>query len=421
MVKFIQLLKNPFVPAALVLSAVFYSGLVKPSENKKFRSLIPENRISFLRAKITSNPSPCFSRKFYQFSAEPYVTGSSEKFISSADGTVKILIDRKEAEALYPGKLFSYSSGKGLLLEKGLKVRLEGKFTNENSFFMAEQISEEKADSSFSGRINRMRGNCRLIFKRLMYSWGKAGALVLSLISGSREYLEEGIEEDFKNAGLSHVLALSGMHLSFFALLSGTAGITILGKKASFYFKLSGIIFFVWFAGLSPSLYRALLCSLLSLFLGKICSSPPDFTEILCASFVIHSATKPEDLFSPAFMLSYSALLGIMIFGDAAGKKLSVFLPQKAASALGSSFGAQTASSGITARLFGSVTPAGVLSGTVISPLISFFLFLSTAATVLCLIFPSLSGLSGSVLNILYSVIVVIVRIFALVPSVHFP
>ena len=76
------------------------------------------------------------------------------------------------------------------------------------------------------GKIQKSRAFCRLEFKRMMFSWGKAGGFLLALLSGSKEYLDIDLVENFKKSGLSHILALSGMHLS---LLSGIAA--FIGKK----------------------------------------------------------------------------------------------------------------------------------------------------------------------------------------------
>ena len=49
-----------------------------------------------------------------------------------------------------------------------------------------------------------------------MYMWGSAGGLLLALLSASKEYTSSAFSDAFRLAGLSHILALSGMHVSIF-------------------------------------------------------------------------------------------------------------------------------------------------------------------------------------------------------------
>ena len=70
----------------------------------------------------------------------------------------------------------------------------------------------------------RFRALCRLYFKRMMFAWGSAGGLLLALLCGARDFTESETADAFRMAGLSHILALSGMHLSLFYGLAAFAG-----------------------------------------------------------------------------------------------------------------------------------------------------------------------------------------------------
>jgi len=78
------------------------------------------------------------------------------------------------------------------------------------------------------------------------------------------------VSDAFRNAGLSHILALSGMHLSLVSGIAFFAGMRLFGKTKSYIFQFCAVSLFVWFAGFSPSLLRAFLCSVL-LLLCSVC------------------------------------------------------------------------------------------------------------------------------------------------------
>lgn len=413
---------SPFSVSAAVFCCLVCSGIVRPKNRHPYQSAVPLGKAESVSGTVCSNPAKTASGKFYSAglmleSAQGTVSGGP--VVSSASGKIRVLIPSETVEALYPGKLFSSSQG-AVLVESGERLCLSGSWKEDAGFFMADTAAQLEQLKSLSGRLCRFRALCRLSFKRLMFGWGSAGGFILALLSGSREYTEPSVSEHFRKAGLSHVLALSGMHLSFFASLAGFAGNRFLGKRADFWLRLAGIVFFVWFAGLSPSLFRALLCSLFMLVCGAVFCTRIDFFTVLCAVFLIHCAAFPEDMCSAAFILSYGALAGILVFSGMIQSLLERFLPQKIASPLAASAGAQIATAPVSASLFSAVTPIGIISSAAVSPLVSFFLLASVVAIAVSFVIPCTAQAFGVILNLLYAAIAKTVQFFALFPSVSF-
>ncbi|MBO7639872.1 MAG: ComEC/Rec2 family competence protein, partial [Treponema sp.] len=343
---------------------------------------------------------------------------NSSLVLSDASGTVKLWIPSKIVEAVYPGKLYSLS-GKTALIENGENVICHGSWNSDYECFIVSSLDYLGYNSGFWGTVEHFRAMCRLIFKRLMFSWANAGGLILSLLSGSREYLGENVADSFRNAGLSHILALSGMHLSFFSGLSSKAGTSVFGKRWSNLFQALGILFFIWFAGLSPSLFRAFLCSALAIIAKGVFCCTADTLEILSLAFLIHVCVIPDDVMSAAFMLSNGALAGILLFSKMIQRFISIMFPPKLSSSLSASAGAQIFGVPISISLFGSFAPVGVVATVFVAPLISIFFALAIIATIFCLCMPFLSDAFGGILNSFYNCIVWIVRLFALCPPVY--
>ena len=418
--KILRYLRNPVVLSAIICAILIYTGLVPVRRSNPFRSAILLEKISSISGQIATNPSRCGSGKFYSTRVRISSVKAKEGYVnfsSLASGELDVRIPSRIVESVYPGKLYSLNRN-SVLIENGELVTLCGRWSEKLGSFYVDSVDYLGYEQTLVGRIRHFRAMCRLIFKRLLYSWSSAGGLILSLLSGSREYLEEGLGESFRNAGLSHILALSGMHLSFFSSLAGGLGKTLGGKRVSLFAQFFGILFFVWFAGLSPSLFRALLCSLISLLAKTVFCAKVKMLEVLCGAFLIHAILIPGDLFSAAFLLSYGALGGILLFADFINCAISPFIPPQFSSSLSASMGAQTATAPICAKMFGTLTPIGIVSTVFVSPLISIFLTLSLIFIILSLAIPFLSPLFGSIMGIIYSVIVWCVRIFASVPSI---
>ena len=411
---------HPFFISSALFCVFVYGGVLKIKDRTPYGSLVPVYSLEEIIGTICSNPVKNQRGTYYSLNLSlENVTGQAGKasVTSSAHGVLRCLVPTNLVEALYPGRLYS-QSGKKILFENGEKVRLKGSFAS--GFFICTDGFYCGHQKSVSGNLIHFRALCRLKFKKLMYGWKECGGFILSLLSGSREYTDSTVMESFRRAGLSHILALSGMHLSFFSSLAGGTGKKILGKKFSFWLRLIGIIFFVWFAGLSPSLLRALICSLTMLLCGAVFSLETDFFIVLCFSFIIHCVISPADIFSTAFILSYGALAGILLLGDFFNSIFSRFLPKNISDSLSASISAQSATAPVSIVMFGTVMPVGIIASVVVSPMVTFFLTVGVFSIAICLVMPFLSPLFGCIMKVLYMVIVTAVKTFAFFPPVKF-
>lgn len=416
-------LKNPFVISAVFAAVMVYSGIIKPSPSEPFITSMRDFDLTGIEGYVCSNPVMISPGNFYSVRIRTTSCSGccgSVSVSGAASGILTVFIPKKYVESLYPGKLYSESSSGGVIVESGELLHVTGEFSDSRHVFYGKEVSALGYRKSFCGRMMHLRALCRLNFKRLMYSWGKAGALVLSLLSGSREFLEKDIAESFMLAGLSHVLALSGMHLSFFSGITGFTGKFFFGKRFSFYSGIAGTVFFIWFAGFSPSLFRAFLCfTVISLCRFFNCTEPDMFC-ILCFVFLIHLCIFPEDVFSAAFILSYGALAGILLFSALFKKPFMSFAGEKLSSSAGASAAAQAATAPLSLLLFGTFSPAGAAASVIVSPVISIFMTLSLFSVILSLAVPFLSTYFGIIMNGLYDGIVFIVKLFAVIPCIHF-
>ena len=414
----VKYLKNPVILSSLILAFLFYSGLAKIREQKPFLSLAKESEITGLRGFISSNPvKSSFLGSAYK------VTFTAEKAFTkdgafSASGNVCLYFPQEIVEAYYPGKIYTsipeMECG-AFLVENGSRLFLELERVSKagGAFFL---VKSGKAlgwrGSSLLQGFYKFRALSRLQFKRLMYAWGKAGGLLLALLSGSREYTEKSVADGFRDSGLSHILALSGMHLGLFGSIAGFFGKKARGRNLGDALQLAAILFFVWFAGISPSLFRAFLAALILYLNSLFRMNRPDGLSLLSLCFLLHSVIFPSHIMEAAFMLSYTSLAGIIIFGKIFRKVYPVFLPYRIRLAISDSSSAQLATAPVSLRIFGKIMPQGIIAGLFVSPLVFLFLYLGLFGVIICLFLPFLSGPISAIMNGLYLVISRLVLFF---------
>lgn len=448
--------ENPLVIPAVVLALAAYSGIFRIKTQPQYRTVFPSESISIISGKVVENPTKVSGYKnAYRVKIRLDSVGTADGAQGYASGIVETYVPTSLYEIHSPGKLYSAWSGKkqDFIMDCGAKVEfkvvpknvknykdrdggIKTEFhvtairkcdwecdknpTNEIPFIGKISATEKLkcAFEKFLSRAAKIRALSRLHFSRLMYAWGNAGGLVLALLSGSREYLPPEAGEAFRNAGLSHILALSGMHLSLFSGLAFFIGKKSLGKRFAPILEIVAVLLFFWFAGKSPSLFRALLFSICATVSALTHKKVKSSLNVLALCFLIHASIFPNDIFELGFKLSYGALAGIICINEFLAKRLYRALPRCAGDSLSQSAGAQFFTIPICLKYFGIFAPGGMLASTVVSPIITAFVYLALAAISLSLVFPFLAQIFGSVLGAFYFAIEKLVIAFARIPRI---
>lgn len=414
----VEYFNKPVFLSTLICILIFYSGIFTIPEQKPYKSLIPKEEIIEVTGIICNSPCKSSTGKTYTCKFSLIKTISNKGIISDAKGEITVFIPVDLVEVYFPGKLYSLALKKGTYLyETGGIYSFTGNY-NENGF-MVKNCCGNEWPQTFYGKADKFRAACRLQFKRLMYSWGDAGGLLLALLCGAREYTDVQTAEAFKNAGLSHILALSGMHLSMFSAIAIFVGNKVGRKKLTFIIRIIALILFVWFAGFSPSLMRAFICAMLILLATIASVNQPDMLMILCFSFLIQCVIAPADLNNAGFLLSYGALAGILMTNKFLFKLFTKICPNYIAASLSSSTGANLFTAPISLKLFGTFNPIGIVATTFVSPLVTVFIYSGLILILLSLICPFLMTPSGIFMNIQYTIIKYLVLIFSKVPGIH--
>ena len=397
-----------------------WTGILIPKSHSSFVSLLSQNNINQIDCTVCSNPIKK-GEKNYQVLVKlitVYEEKSPDKIAAySSKGYTTALIPGKFVESYMPDKLYSSSGVKNAIIcEEGFDLKLKGYF--QNGQFYCTQAQNIQISNGILSKIKKFRGVLRIYFRRYCYSWGKAGGLFLALLSGIREYTDPVLSDNFKNAGLSHILALSGMHLSLFNNLAKKIFSIFKKKTIILLGQISFILFFVWFAGISPSLYRALLFSLTGLFILMLKNKSISMTKVFCISFIIHCITRPWDTAELSFKLSYGAIGGILVLSQGVQNIMQKILPEYTASSLSSSFASQTFTLPVCVKQLGLLTPIGLFSTIFVSPLITMFIYTGIIFFILGIIVPPLGAAGAFLMKILYTVIEKSVHIFSLFPSI---
>ena len=166
----------------------------------------------------------------------------------------------------------------------------------------------------------RLPAQARLSFisgiEEIDWSSEELPALAKALLCADKSGLSKDLQQTFRDAGASHLLALSGLHLGLIYsilqfLLSPLGGFRVSRL-------LRGILtvglssFYTLMCGASDSLVRALLFIILSEISKFFPSRMARRRDILCAALLIQLCIRPGSIRSLSFQLSYLAVASIV-------------------------------------------------------------------------------------------------------------
>ncbi|MDO5522696.1 MAG: ComEC/Rec2 family competence protein [Bacteroidia bacterium] len=156
-----------------------------------------------------------------------------------------------------------------------------------------------------------------LEFYRLFELDNDAYSFISALTLGYKHDLTNEVQEAFRAAGTSHVLAVSGLHVAIiyaiFAFL-----FSFLGKRGKRFVVQQVLIvaalwFYAFLAGLSPSVLRATI--MLTIASAGLAWGRKGFTyNTLAATAFLLLAYNPFNLFDVGFQMSFTAVFAILFF-----------------------------------------------------------------------------------------------------------
>ena len=392
-------------------------------ENSRPTTLATPASIIAITGTMLQDPAP-YGPRFYRARIRLASVEARNGVRSSAIGECAVAIPARLAREAAPGSI-RVSRGARVPFAQGLIVTLKGKFTPsperslDPSLFIVDASGPSPAlAEAWLSPLDRARANIRLSLSRTLFDWGASGGFLFALISGNRDYLDPVLAGDFKRCGLAHVLALSGTHLSLLALVVARSGRRFTGKRMALWLSLLAMLLFVWFAGASPSLDRALVFALIA-YLAIALGLGARMLPLLALTSLVQMMLNPQETVSLAFILSVTALWGIVTFGEGLLELLGRFIPRRLGSNIAASFGAQLMTAPVIAVAIGTMAPSGLIASCLIAPLSSVFLLFGAGLLALAAAFPVLSYLLGRALNALYATIAYPARFFARFPVIE--
>ena len=228
--------------------------------------------------------------------------------------------------------------------------------------------------------LQRLRHRARAIIVNSHVS-SESKPLLAALLLGYGSDIMPELRQTMSAAGLSHVVALSGLHVGMVAMLLAWLLMPLLrgGRlRTRVACAAAGVVLFALFTGLSPSVCRAavmmVFASLAVLTNRRALSANAVAGAALCIVVI-----SPNSVYDAGFLLSFVSVTALIAVMPLLSKHIQGWHPalRYVASCVAVSVIATAATSVLTAYFFYTVSFASVVTNLVVLPLLPLYMALS--------------------------------------------
>ena len=151
----------------------------------------------------------------------------------------------------------------------------------------------------------------------------KYSDILIGIILGNTEEMNEDIKERFSDSNISYVLAVSGMHVGYLILICKIFFCKMFGKRMANILTILILIINMFITGFSSSVVRASVTAILILF-SKLLYRKSDNWQNICFSALILLIYNPFLIKNVSVLLSFWGTIGIILIPNQIKNIISV-------------------------------------------------------------------------------------------------
>lgn len=231
-----------------------------------------------------------------------------------------ILYSQDELKADYNDQISSIVTVRATGEEDSLTLQ---DYQRSSGIFLEATLSDEvsiQTSNGFSFRKACLHLRDKLVASLDLYTHSPNSNVAAGIIFGKKDGIPFSIIEQYRKAGYSHLLAVSGLHMTM--LVSVILMLLTLFKIPAKPSKIIAFLVLTAFsimAGLSPSVCRALVMFTIT-FLASFLRRQTDGLNTLGFTAFILLLFSPYSVMNLSFLLSFAATLGILILSPKLSK-----------------------------------------------------------------------------------------------------
>lgn len=245
----------------------------------------------------------------------------------------------------------------------------------------------------------------------------KVSGLAKGILLGDSYSIDENVKENFQKCNLSHMLAVSGAHLSYLILgINAVLNKKILGIKQRKIICIIIIIIYMIITNMSPSVVRAGISTIIAICSTFIYRKQDTYTTMAIA-LLLTLINNPFTLFNIGLQLSYLATLSIVIFYSKISKynkkeKIQKYILDNIMLTLS----ANILILPLIVYNFNIIPLNSILSNFIVGPILGICIILGFITLVVSLVGMPFAMIFAMVLNLLLDLVIIITNAISKIP-----
>ena len=276
---------------------------------------------------FTSNNEKVFLEGTIKNAAKPsktknkYIVETNKINNNLVNGKTLIYIPKEDKIELKPGTQISVVTNLYLIKDNINPYQFNyAKYIEKQNIFhqiytSANDIKVVNQEKSFDFYVFEIREKLINSFKIHQFDQ-KTEGIINALLFGQRILLDQETIQSYSNAGVIHILAISGLHVGIIYMILGFLFKPLNriknGKFINLILILGTLWFFAFLSGLSPSVTRAVLMFSI-LAIGKHFNQQASTLNTIAVSALILLCYNPNYIFDVGFQMSYAAVISIVL------------------------------------------------------------------------------------------------------------
>lgn len=251
--------------------------------------------------------------------------------------------------------------------------------------------------------------------------FGDQAGLLRALLTGDRVLLTTKQTEELRVTGLSHVVAVSGMHVSFLVYFL----VLIFGKRKAPWIALPVLLCFAMMIGPVPSVLRAVFMQIVFL-IAPLIKRETDGVTSLAGALLLILLANPYAVLDVGLQLSFAATLGLILYCQPLNGVLTRYVRVKnrtlyrllcvPITAFSASLCALVFTTPITMHTFGTVSVIAPIVNALLLWSVSIIFSLGLVSVLVALLIPALGAMAAYPVVLLVRFFFTAVHWFSLVP-----
>lgn len=235
--------------------------------------------------------------------------------------------------------------------------------------------------------LQRIRGAIRESFENKANElFGSDSDTAITLLMGSTEAMPDERKDLYRKAGISHILAISGFHMSIIVSIIGK---TLPKHKRWLRISIIGIVMLIYciLCVQSPGIIRSAVMTF-AMLVSSALERREDGLSAISIAVIVILMVNPYQLYSISFQLSFAACFGIITLGASITRYIKR-IGEVPKLGLSTSVSASTATIMLQMRYFGTISTYTLLANLIAVPIFSLILPLMLFVQILGYVFPA--------------------------------